>query len=508
MSQKILIADDTFEVAEKLQAALSETGNDVKIVSQFDKIKDTIAEESPDMLCVNAALFEKNSLPAAIVQQLPVVIYAFELDTQVESQFYEIGVKRVIVENVKMTDQVAAFVKMYQYRRQTLTERRRKSLTHGNLRTLPLSDLLQNAMYEKKNLIIKIRYKQLNVKILTYLGHVISCAFADKTGEEALGKALMLNDGSFTIMGYQKPNENAQMSVSVPAILAEIQFIQHKIQQFLTSLGLDAGNPSFKTIKSDKIFELPKAQLKVLDLVEEYGTIGDVLLHSPLNLLETVGLVTYFAENNLIKPAATKSPATGRTVTTIDPAIRAAQHQQIAETGISSGTIVILGNRGRSDLINTIAGHDSTAIKSVKSLEFTRLALPNKTRVTVFGISMETTFLPILDKVAEKMIGCVILLDFQDQTQVEFSSYLFNRIMQLYSTPFLVALSNVDIDENSAIQSFRKTVNVPEGVEVVVIDPRTFEGTLKIFEKLGPANQDKYDAAGVNHHDQKEEKNV
>ncbi len=503
MLQKIFIVDNTVEVAERLQAALEGLVEEVQIISKFDELGEAIANESPGMLCVNSALLDKGRLPAAIRQQIPVLVYAFELDTQVESQLYELGVRRVIVEKIDLAEQVAAFVKMYQFQRQTLAKRRLESQTHGNLQTLPLAELLQNAMFEKKNLIIKIYTDEWNVKIRTFLGHVCSCTFGDKTGEEALLYALMLNAGSLTIKGYQKPRETAQMSASVPALLSEFQFIQHKIQHLLVSLGCGAGNQLIKTIKSDRIFELPKTQLKVLDLVEEHGTIGDVLLRSPGNLHGTIQLLKYFAENNFIEPAVTngKTAAPG-------PATRAAQRQRIAETGISSGTIAVLGNRGRTDLINTIAGHDATAIRSVKSLEFTRLTLPNNARITVLGISTKASFLSILDKVSENMIGCVILLDLQDQTQIEFSSYLFNRIMQMYKTPFLVALTNINSDAKSAIQSYRKTINVPKDVDVIVIDPQAFESALKIFEKFSSADKNDPEASSVTHQDQEEEENV
>ncbi len=479
MTPYILIADSNPQRAGQIETHLKDMDLNTRILSQPEELSGALAGSAPEVLVIDPTFLAANPSPETIFAQVPTVVYAAEMDVEAECQWYERGASRVVLADQTLPEHVAGVVKMIRYRRKNLREYRQQLLTHGDLHTLSLAELLQNAMYDRKSLVVKIQHRDCHAKIRTFRGHVISAEMSHLSGVEALIKALHLSAGSFVVHKYDAETEVPPLPVSTPGVLAEMRFQQEEIQRLPGVFHATGSNLRLAVVHSEKIFELPRPRLKILDLVEEYGLLNDILLHSPLSLLKTVRVLQEFAAEGLIRHH--DEPATA------EPSAAAAQpsvKEALAARLKNSGTIIVLGGKGRSRVVQQLAGGPSGTVKSHQAVDLARLDLSPNVRLNILGISVEETFLPVLDKVSKSLIGCVLLVDYRDQAQHEFTGYLFNRMIQLYDTAFLIALTNIEGEEAAAVATVRQRLGMPESFPIVAMDPERPEDIIKMMTEL------------------------
>lgn len=479
MTAHIIIADSNPQSAGQIETHLKHMDLSTRIISQPGELPGALADTSPEVLVVNQTTLTAEISPETIFEQVPTVVYAAEMDVETEFQWYEKGASRVVVADQALAEHVAGVVKMALYRRKNLREYRQKFLTHGDLHTLSLAELLQNAMYDRKSLVVKIHHRNCHAKIRTFRGHVISAEMSNLTGVEALIKALHLSAGSFVVQKCHIEKDVTTLPVSTPGVLAEMRFQQQEIQRLAGFFHTAGSNPRLAVVHSEKIFELPRTRLKILDMVEEFGLLNDILLHSPRSLLKTVRVLQEFADAGLIRLHDARSVAE-------EPAAAATTSVKEALAALlkNSGTLIILGGKGRSRLVQQLAGGQSGTVKSHQAVDLARLDLSPNVRLNILGISVEETFLPVLEKVSKSLIGCVLLVDYRDKAQHEFTGYLFNRMIQLYDTAFLIALTNIDTDEAVAVATVRQQLGMPESVPIVAMDPEQADDIIKMMAEL------------------------
>ncbi|MCB0287810.1 MAG: hypothetical protein KDE57_14220, partial [Calditrichaeota bacterium] len=125
--------------------------------------------------------------------------------------------------------------------------------------------------------------------------------------------------------------------------------------------------------------------------------------------------------------------------------------------------LLVLANEGRSKFINTIANLYNAPVKSSSEIDVTQIKLSDTTRFAGLGVSIQEAFIPTLEKVANQLIGGILLLDAQKPSEWEYGNYIFSQIANLYKRPYIVALTNLKPDSIKAIEALQKTLVLPAG---------------------------------------------
>ncbi len=483
MTHLTYIGDTDAELAGQIAQKLKEFDLQAETFEDFSGLIKRSGEQLPDIVIINAELYRDKELYRQFYSKTPTIVYAGKMPSDEILDLYYQNIKRVVIEPENLPENLAAIANMILYRRNQLRRLRQESITHGTVKSTSLVEVLQNAMVEKKSLILKVRYKSWDAKIRVYEGHVVGAESSNVNNEEALLKTLNLKDGSFEIRGYQKPDETSSISASNLALLAESKFQQGGIEVFLQEFGSGMDNPKFRVIHSNEILELPSDKLKVLDLVEEYAIFQDVLAYSPFSLAKTVETLSEFARRGLITPEKT-----GKTESadSFQPEDIEYIRSNLFKNGANNGALVILGvaGSGKSQLIRTLAGFQKGAIQTVQSLDFVRINLQSNLKLTVFGVSADDTFLPILEKISQGMVACTLLVDYSQKQQYEFLNYVLKQVARFYEVPVVIGLMNFHSETDNALENFRKQFDLPEEVEVIPIEPDSFNDARQLLYNL------------------------
>ena len=477
------IGDTDAELSGQIAQKIKEFDLQVEAFEDFSGLLKRSAEKLPDLVVLNASLYRNKELYQQFYLKTPTIVYGSKMPADEILDLYYQNIKRVVIEPDNLPGRLAAVVNMILFRRNHVRRLRQEAITHGSLQSTSLVEVLQNAMIEKKNLILKVRYKSWETRIRVYEGHVVGAESSNVNNEEALLKTLNLKDGSFEIRGYQKEDETSSVSASNLALLAESKFQQGGIKEFLKEFGFGLENPKFKVIHSNEILELPSDKLKVLDLVEEYAMFQDVLVYSPFSLSKTIETLSEFGARGLITP---EKPEETESFETFQPQDIDFIRENLFGEGVNSGTLAILGapGGGKSRMVKTLAGFQKGSIKSVQSVDFVRINLQSNIKLTVFGVSTNETFLPVLEKISQGLIACVLLVDFNQKDNYEFLNYVLKQVVRFYEVPAVIGLTNLNGDAENNIEEFGRQFEVPDGVKVLPVSTDSFNDVRQLLYNL------------------------
>ncbi|MGH1363218.1 MAG: DUF4388 domain-containing protein [Calditrichia bacterium] len=489
MSYLIYIGDPSLQGAQLLETMLKDAGFYTRTFNGLGELLDRSTKTLPDVQVLHPGLLLEGRLPRNIFSRVPTLVYGENFNPDQMETLYRFGVKRVISGNddEDVMIRVVATTKMMLYRQNELRRVQREYLTHGSLETFSLEEVLQNALLEKKNLKIKIKNGSENAKLRTYQGHLISAFSGNLTGEDAVLKTLQMREGAFVIRAYQKDEEYAPISASTLALLAEAQHTETLINRFCKKIGAD--NPELKLVSSKQGLKVSRPEARLLQAVRTYKTLRDVLVHSPMSARKSLatlekfhlaGILRYAGESKQIQPPPRR----------FKPEEIAFIRESLMPQGAKQGTLAILGlpSSGRNELVRTIAGNQQTTVKTMQSLDFTRVSLGSNLSMVILGASIEESFLSVLDRLSQSLIGCVLLLDNRQPDKFEFINYLFKRLVQIYPIPYVVGLTHSQDTKNDVI-GLRQRFSVPDGVDVLPVVPDSFDSFIELMYQLKQAEQ-------------------
>jgi hypothetical protein len=481
MAYLVYIADASGQSAEEIEKQLVTAAAESKVFNKYSDLAESLEKNLPDLVLFNASLLAENEVNPELFSKVPVMVYARDIDIEKRSELYSQGVKRIIIEQENLALHAAAAAKMILYRRDKLRRSRQSSVTYGTLQAFSLQEILKNALLEKKNLIIKVRYKDRDIKLRTFQGHVVNAFATHLSNEDAILKVMQFPSGAYVIRGYQKLDEYSPMSSSTLAILAEAKFEQNEIRRFLEVFGGGSGNPAFQEVQTKKHNGLPSEKSETLELVNAHRTFHDILLQSHLPVLKTVRALTSLATRGFIVLAGE-----GETVETFQPRDIEYIRKELLSESARSGNLVILGmpGTGRSVLIRTLAGMEKGSIKSVRSVDFVRINLQSDLILTTFGISVDKNLLSILERISQSMLACIFLVDYRQKDQFEFLNYLYNRIVQIYPVPFVLGVTNIEGEPEKALKEVRTKFTLPDRIEFLPVNSESFGDVRNLIYKL------------------------
>lgn len=481
MAYLVYIADESPELVEQISEQLAQAGSSTKVFYSFADLQSNSEKTLPDLVLLNHSLLTNGDTGTELFSKVPAIVYAGAIDIEKGLDLYEHGVKRLVIEPENLAAHASAAARMILFRRDVLRRSRQASVTYGTLQTFSMREVLQNALLEKKNLIIKIRHKEGDIKIRTFQGHIVNAFALNLSSEEAVLKAMQFPTGSFVIRGYYKLDEYSPVSSSTLAILAEAKFEQNEMRRFLNAFANGSSNPEFQVVTSKKGKPLPPEKTEALALIEEHRAFQSIILNSRMSVLKTVRELSSLCTRGYIKLTGE-----GEVVETFQQPDIDYVRERLLPEGSRGGNLVILGmpSTGRSELISTFAGKEKGAIKSVRSVDFVRINLQSDLALTIFGISLEENLLSILEKISQSMVACIFLVDYTHKDQFEFLNYLFNRIVQIYPVPFVVGLTNVTGNPEQALKTVRKQFTLPENIQFVTVQADSFGDVRKLVYGL------------------------
>jgi signal recognition particle receptor subunit beta len=478
MSHLIYIGETDKQVAAYLKEKLEKNKNTVEIFSDFSHLAPKLEEGQPELALLNSDIFNGIGLSEKIFKNIIAVVYAREMEIEEKLNYYKLGVKRVIIESVALVSMVLSVSSMIIDRHSNFRQIRQRSLNYGKIQGASLQEILQNAFIEKKNLLIKVNTNGWNAKIRVCQGHIVSAFSPNLENEEAVLKTLHLPIGKFSIRRFRRKSHYSSGISSTPAILAELKFEEKMIRDFFEKVG--SNNPQFKISAHIKTDTLSGEKKSLLNVIKENSIFNKIQLNSPFSALKTVRVLSDLLDQNLIY-----LEGEGDVLETFGDNDIDYIKENIFPEEAKEGKIVIFGlpSSGKSTLIRKIAGQQ-TKIKTIQYLDFAKIHLRKEITLTLFGISIDENFQSVFEKIEKGMVAYIFLVDSKRKETFEYTKYLLNKMIETYSIPCVVGLTNIDSGNEKQFTEIAQLLGVQEKIPVFAVDPDSFKDALKLIYNL------------------------
>jgi signal recognition particle receptor subunit beta len=478
MKRRIYICDANRQIADIFKDRLSNI-YEAETFTTLKELSSELNKNLPDLILLNPNILHKSTLSEEIFRDTAAIIYAEEMDVEEKLKYYQLGVRRVIIERIELIPTVTSMCSMILDRHANFRTIRQQSLNYGTLQGFSLQEILQNAFLEKKNLIIKVQNNGWDAKIRIFQGHIIDAVAPDLENEEAVLKMLHLPIGKFMIRSYRNIRKHSSVISSTPAILAELKFEQNKLDEFFKTVG--STNPKFELSSIKRAVSLQADEKIIVGLVKKYSIFQAIQLQSPFSVLRTVRILSNLFSRKLIY-----LEGEGEVFETFQDDDILYLEENVFPEGVKDGRIVILGvpGSGKTELIRKIAGQQQAKMQTLQYLDFTRIQLEKNLNLTLFGISIDENFQPIFDSIAEGMLAYIFLVDSKMKETFEYTKYLLNKMIQAYSVPCAVGITNIDPDDNAGLAKLRKKIEIPEEIQVLPVNPNLFKDALNLIYNL------------------------
>ena len=479
MPSLIYLLESDIDRAKKIVDVSGSTEFQVELVSNVSELADNIENTLPDALFIGFPWIKDVDKDADFLKDFTTFVYGENIPMEQKLRLYDQGVNRVISWNENTPRVLFQFLKMYGFRYRELKPVIQKYITRGNLEGFQIKEILLNAILEKKNLILKIQDRDWYGKLRIFQGEVMEAACSGQVGVDAALSILQHQKGGFRLRGYSKGEEISTASVSGFALLVESGFESEAIEKFLNDLGV--RNPIFKLSENETKNTISPEQSTIIELLGKYPEFHSVLWKSPYHVYKTVRLIEQLYRQGLI--AVDKETVDLNRFTEDDiEYIR----KKLFSSGMKEGRLIVLGfpTSGKSHLIKTLAGIHRTDLKSVQSLDFTRIQLAKDIRINVFGISTDSYFQPMLQKLSMDILACFFIVNYNQVDKIEYTRYLLHQFLTNFSVPVVIGLTYIENDTRQALAEMRKNLNVPEEIEIVPLDPENFDQIRQLFYHL------------------------
>ncbi|NOX36412.1 MAG: DUF4388 domain-containing protein [Calditrichaeota bacterium] len=478
MPETIFIGARQDTEATKISEKLTRTGLITHLFDNVRRLQEWMADELPDVLVLDRDFFHQLEGDAEFVQNIPTVVYGSGIDLGERVRLFDSGVREVVDATEELPERVAEITQMVLNRARHLRPLRQKRLTYGTLKVFPLGDLLQNAILESKNLIMKIRMDGWNAKLQVFQGRLVRAEAPHLSGIDALLKAMFLPEGTFTIRAFERHEEVTTEFPSTFALIAEARFEHQKVQAFVRAYEME--NPSLRVVEPFPQ-KVPDELKQLLEAIKRYQHFREILIKHPAPVWRTFKQLEWLIREGLVQVAREEK----RVDRLQDQDIQFLR-QHLFPENVQEGKIIVLGlpTSGKSDLIRTFAGLQKSQVKTVQSLDFTRIRLANDLRLSLFGVSIEEYFQPILEKISEGVLAMIFLVDYQRPERFEYTKYLFHQFIQNYDVPFVVGVTNWEDGAEDAVRRVREALEVPDALEILPVQVTNFKDLRNLIYNL------------------------
>ena len=480
---QIFVGDSNGAAVAALSSVLDQKEIKIHEFSSLTALHDGVLESPPDLVLVNAELLQNGNGEVTSLTRIPVIAYTDERELQDRLKLYDLGVSRVEQYDDAFVRRLPSLLRMMMPVVNPANADDGGSVTSGSLHSFSLREVLYNAMMDNKSLSLKVSNGRVGARITTLQGHIVEAEDGASSGEEAVLKALQLAEGTFKIRSHEQRYARSEVGSSVLALLSEAGFQKRRIGRLFEEYGPDVVNPGLRALKAGNGVAPESNAKEVLDLIPANGAISvaEVLLKSPMPSADILDQLEQLFANGYLKAVAMEAVSEVR-----EDVDWTALTNLLFQDDVKQGSLVALGlpTSGRSEFIRTFAGLQREPFKSTHALDFTRLKLEDERSLTLFGISIQEAFLPIMEKIATGMLGCVFLVDDSEPEQFEFANYILKQVTQMFDCPFVIGLTHYHGAGEAAVADFIQKFEVPAGLEVVPLKSHSFDAILDLLGQL------------------------
>jgi len=448
----------------------------VEAVADLDELYSSIQKVMPDAVFVGFRWIQPRLRQVKFSKEYVSFVYGEHIEMDDRLQLYRQGVDRVLEWSDKCATNLFTLAKIRFYRDRELLPYLQKFITRGKLNEFHLADILAKSILEKKNLIFKLLDGDWTAKMRVFRGEVVEAWAPPLSAEEAAIAILLHRQGQLRMQSFVKESDINTFGVSTLGILTEAKFQDEMLREF--TARFPTNNPVFQLARGISPESVNSDIQTILRLVQSEKYLSRIFQKSPYSILKTFRILEELYRQGKIQ--IDESFRSEMKFTREDAEVI---RQKLFPTGVVEGRLIVLGfpGSGKTQLIKTLAGSQKSDIKTVQSLDFTRLKFPEGLRLNIFGISVDEYFQPIMRKLSENMLGYIFMVDYSRQDNLEYVNYLLQQMLAKYPVPMVVAVTGIQGDVDKAIQSLRSRLNLSYDVPVVAVNPDDFYQVRQIF---------------------------
>jgi len=479
MSILIYLLESNEKRAQNIINAVPGKEFQIEVVSQLSELIENIDKSLPDALFIGYKWIQDEVDSLNFLKNHYSLIYGNQIDVNTKLKLYEKGATRVLELREGSETILFLFYNNYLYRQKELKPLIQKYVTYGDLNEFQLRDILLNSILEKRNFIIKIQDNYWPAKIRTYQGEIVEAVCPGHAGEEAALRILQHRSGYFRLQSYAKPQEISTSSISTLGLIVEAEFESEILKQFVKKFGI--RNPIFQKSK-EYDFDLLTPEEKIfVNKIEEWGELQKILKFSPFSRLKALRYLEKFYQTGAISIDIDRAD-----LLHFGPEDIQFIRERLYKNRQGEGKLIILGypDSGKTQIIKTLAKIHQAEVKTIQSLDFTHLHLADDLKLSVFGISIDSYFQPVIKKLASNMLACFFILDFRQSENVEYLKYLIQQFIANYHVPLVFALTNVTGDVSKVIAEMREKFEIPDQFDLVPLNPSEFYQIKQLFYHL------------------------
>jgi len=483
MTKTVYIAATDEHIAARVGSQLETAGVQVRLFSAVERLLEWLEEELPDVVVVEDPASVPDETLNNLFVDIPTVVIGAHMPLPQRLHYFQLGAHDVVSFHQYPEETTAAVVQNLLFRLLDLTHIRYQNLTTGNLEIFSLQEIFENAFVEGKSLIIKISLNDWSTTVRIGMGHILSVtpAHPEEHPLDTLLKTFQLPAGSFIIRKFEMKRPEKSAFPSIAGILTEAEYQRREFQKVLDAWG--EKNPALEiNEKALKKFKPDSAQTLLLDTIRRHPLLREAVIMAPGNLLQNLHQVQQLKDAGVIHFVGQK-PMEQEVLLPEDVQFL---KQHVFPENVTFGKFIVVGlpTSGKSELIRTFAGLNQAPLKQVQSLDFTRIRLNESLQLALFGVSIDEHFQPILEKISEGVQAIIFLVDYNSPERFEYTKYLVHSILNTYDVHFVVGVTHIEGDADTALQDVRNALDIPEPLDVVAVNPTNFGEVRRLLYNL------------------------
>jgi DNA-binding response OmpR family regulator len=318
MSYRILIVEDEPGMIELLSVALEDEGFIISIANNGEQGLKKVEEEDPDLIISDVMMpdmdgyefceqLRENPKTASI----PFIFLTAKKDVSDRVRGLNLGADDYISKPFHVVEVVARIKTLMQRVKRSRTAASPQSITpeteadfSGDLEKISIGEVVQTIALTKKNGRLVVKNANRHGEIYFHDGVVMYAEVDRKKGEEAVYRLLSWKNGQFKFdVGAEARTKNVQKTAE--GLLMEGM---RRLDEYYRLLGYFPSPETKLEALSLTEGDLNSEELQVLNYVNQYSTLMDIIDHSKFGDLKTLQVLVKLHSDNII---GLKSEETG-----------------------------------------------------------------------------------------------------------------------------------------------------------------------------------------------------
>ena len=393
--------------------------------------------------------------------------------------FYELGAKRVFDTSQPLEEIFYALV--WPLKNIKTETNKNLSISSGKLEDVPLKNLVSTLAREERTGILKIITEKNSGKIYFRDGFITHAQVGLHQGEKAILHILFWQSGNFMFHANASFSDHTSVNISLVSILLLAEELRQKYIENLDNIGsLDA------VIQIRYAGDLSASSIKVEDgfknLILHPAVLGEILENSYYTCFETAEKLIelkkygFLTVNEPVKKVETpeqieflpEAPLYTSSLLTLDEAKQLDDNLR-GNTADTEGNLLIISTKGQGSFYfmrHLVESSDD--ITHENDLYVSRVEFLSGSKYTVWGLSMNETIFSTIEKIGDKILGIIFLINVEEESMYEYSGYVIRRLTSLYDIPWIPVLFNTT-DQVASID-IRNKFGMPGHIPVDLCD--------------------------------------